>query len=140
MIRPVAAAQGGASVRRAGGAARGFAVPRDGEETVAGAGAVAGTEGVAMAGLLALQEWPAERQGDRAARRHGEALLAELAALQRALLAGGEGDVARLAELAARVPAAEDPGLRAAVAAVALRARIELARREAAAERRDGGG
>jgi hypothetical protein len=57
-------------------------------------------------------------------------LLAELAALQREVLAGAP-DAARLARLtgmAAEVPEAADPRLRDAVAAIALRARVEAAR------------
>jgi hypothetical protein len=132
MIRPVSAVAGRAAVRRAGGAGHGFAVPAGGDEAVGGAAAAQAAGAVGMAGLLALQEWPAERGGDRAARRHGEALLAALADLQRTVLEGGAADPRRLAALAREVPEAEDPGLRAAVAAVALRARIELARMEPA--------
>lgn len=102
------------------------------------AGSAAGTGGVATAvapgsllGLLALQEGETDAARDRAARRHGDALLKELAALQRSLLGGEEapGALARLAELSGQVPEAADPGLAGAVRAVALRARIEVARR-----------
>jgi len=84
-----------------------------------------------LTGLLALQE---ELDGgplrDRAARRRGRDLLAELSALQRDLLAGGPdpGRLARLADLADALPEAADPRLRDAVAAIALRARVEAAR------------
>jgi hypothetical protein len=74
---------------------------------------------------------------DRQARRHAEAVLAQLAALQCALLGDmpGLGDepgtaLARLAGLAETAPEAADPGLAAVLAAVTLRARIELARRQ----------
>jgi hypothetical protein len=86
---------------------------------------------VSLAGLLALQE---ESGGgevrDRAARRRGLDLLAELAALQREVLAGAPGAarLARLGAMAAEVPDAADPRLRDAVAAIALRARVEAAR------------
>jgi hypothetical protein len=84
-----------------------------------------------LAGLLALQE---ELDGgpvrDRAARRRGRDLLAELASLQRDLLAGGPdaARLARLADLADTVPEAADPRLRDAVNAIALRARVEAVR------------
>jgi hypothetical protein len=88
---------------------------------------------VALPGMLMLQEVEAPDQRDRAARRRGQELLAELAALQRALLAAG-GDVPaalhRLAGLARAVPPAADPALRQAVAAIVLRSRVELARYE----------
>jgi hypothetical protein len=82
--------------------------------------------------LLALQE-AATGGGDvrdRAARRRGHDLLAELAALQRAVLAGdpGEDRLSRLADLAEQVPEAADPRLRDVLAAIALRARVEVAR------------
>ncbi len=87
----------------------------------------------AMAGLLALQEGVSGYRRDPAARRAGEALLGALSALQRALLAGGgeAAVLARLRALLADMPPAEDPALAAALAAIALRCRIELARREA---------
>jgi len=82
--------------------------------------------------MLALQEAGAEPARDRAARRHGQAMLQLLAALQRAMLQGEGGDeaeLARLASLSAEVPVASDPALRQVVAAIALRASVELARR-----------
>jgi len=85
----------------------------------------------AMAGLLALQEGSdGGAVRDRNARRRGHDLLAELAALQRDLLAGGPGQarLARLLDLADAVPLAADPRLRDAVAAIALRAQVEAAR------------
>lgn len=100
-----------------------------------------------MAGLLGLQEQgaadalaaPAAR--DREARRHGQALLSALAELQLLLTGGGGGpggspaDVRMLSErlsgLAASIPAAADPGLRGILAAIGLRAQIELIRRQA---------
>lgn len=86
---------------------------------------------VALGGMIALQELGDECAEDRAARRRGHALLAALAALQRALLteAGDPEPLARLAGLAEQVPAAADPRLREAVAAIVLRARVELAKR-----------
>jgi len=80
--------------------------------------------------MLALQEAEAGGARDREARRHGQELLRELARLQRALLAGGTDDalLSRLASLAETAPEAADPALRAMVAAVVLRAKVELAR------------
>jgi hypothetical protein len=105
--------------------AGGFSVPAD-----RAAGPASEVAGVSLGGLLALQEAEAEPAGDRQARRRGRRLLDELAALQRDLLGGEvtEERLATLAALLADVPPAADPDLRAAVAAVALRARLELAR------------
>lgn len=117
----------------------GFRLPEE-----AGAATLAGVEAaVALDGLLAVQEQsvaagtPGE-VADRAARRHGAAVLCELAALQRDLLrpnadhrAGREAAAAlqRLPALQAGVPDAHDPAIRGLLAAVTLRARIELTRR-----------
>ena len=86
---------------------------------------------VALDSLLALQQVDEPTERDRAARRHGQALLGALGWLQRALLDDGDqaavlGRIRRLAEV---IPAAADAGLAAAVDMVVLRARIELARR-----------
>ena len=89
-----------------------------------------------MEGLLGLQEQapnaPAVR--DREARRHGQALLSALAEMQLSLV-GSRGSPAslarvgeRLSALADGVPVAADPRLREVVAAITLRARVELAR------------
>lgn len=95
-----------------------------------------------MEGLLGLQEEAAEAPSmagarDREARRHGQALLSALAEMQLTLV--GQGDApatlaslsARLSGLSAAIPLAADPRLRAIVAAIALRARLELARHRA---------
>ncbi len=115
-----------------------FAVPGDAAAETAAPAASAAIGG--LEAILLLQEASDESVADQKARRHGRDLLAELAALQRALLAahgevGNEaGDakgaaLARLAALAEMSPAeARDPALRAAVAAVVLRAKVELAR------------
>jgi protein-disulfide isomerase-like protein with CxxC motif len=82
--------------------------------------------------MLTLQELGGETVADREARRHGQDMLAALAALQRALL-GGSDDVAtlqRLAELAVAVPLATDRRLAAMVSAIVVRVRVELARRQ----------
>ncbi len=97
----------------------------------AAAAAPAPAAPVAVDTLLALQEMPGEGVRDRAARRHGEAMLRLLAALQRARLGEPGPMAAVLAELGGSVhggPEATDPGLRQLVSAIALRAKIELAR------------
>jgi len=122
-LRPAAAVGQGSP--RPASPRGGFAVP--------GGGAVpAGTtsEPVAMSVLLALQEAGGEAVGDREAKRRGRALLDELAALQRDLLAGPPDAerLARLAALAAGAPEAADPRLRGVLQAIVLRARVEAAR------------
>ena len=83
----------------------------------------------AMLAAEALDRGPAR---DRAARRHGQAVLAGLTALQRALLEDGDQDgtasLHRLAALIADMPQADDPQLAALLDTIALRARVELAR------------
>jgi hypothetical protein len=85
----------------------------------------------AMLAAEALDQGPAR---DRAARRQGQAVLAGLTTLQRALLEDGNqgGDPAaslkRLAALIADMPPASDPRLAALVGTIVLRARVELAR------------
>ncbi|MEO3474493.1 flagellar assembly protein FliX [Roseomonas sp. CAU 1739] len=96
------------------------------------AGVAAAARGVAPAqpiGLLALQEAGPVAERDARARHRGQALLRSLTDLQLALL-GGAMDPARLRDLAALVPGEEaaDPALAAAMAAIRLRARVELAR------------
>ena len=126
-IASVSGPTGMAAPARAASRGSGFAVPAPPP-----AGATAGASAIApaaMAGLLAVQE---DAVGDRrapAARRAAQGLLGGLAALQRALLAGqGEATaLAALRDLLETMPPAEDPVL----AAIALRCRIELARREA---------
>ena len=85
---------------------------------------------VMLGGMLVLQEAESGAVRDREARRRAHDLLGALVRLQRALLAGQEDIPAlhRLANLADDVPQAADEDLRAAVAAVVLRARVELAR------------
>jgi hypothetical protein len=105
-----------------------FNVP---EERDSAAPSIGTAAEVALGSMLALQETGVEAVGDREARRHGQAILAELAALQRDLLSGGPtpDQLRRLADLATTVPDATDPRLRGLLAAVVLRARVELARR-----------
>jgi Class II flagellar assembly regulator len=86
---------------------------------------------VLLAGLLALQAEDCDDSRDRNARRRGQDLLAQLAALQRALLSEGGVPVDQLRELerlAADAPPASDPHLREIMDAITLRVRVELAR------------
>ncbi len=132
-IRGVAAGQPVAGAPRQMRGPSGFRVP---QARTAAAGPAHGVEEVGLAGMLALQELPDPALADREARRRGHDILAALAELQRALLGPGGADSARpggadaagLAALAAAVPQADDPALRAVVAAITLRARIEAAR------------
>jgi formiminotetrahydrofolate cyclodeaminase len=110
----------------------GFFVPPNSAGT-GQAAAAATTHATSLVSMIMLQEVGCETVADREARRHGQDMLAALAELQRALLAGGD-DVAalqRLADLAASVPRATDPQLAALVSAILVRARVELARRQA---------
>lgn len=110
-------------------------------ESAGAADAVApGAPASLLGGLLAVQESLSERSRDRAASHHGEALLEELARLQVSLLvpeigaaASSAAILSRLADLTARIPETNDAALADALAAVALRAQVELARREVAA-------
>jgi hypothetical protein len=110
----------------------GFNVPGDSAAAAADAPATSGVE-VSLAGLLALQEAGEEPVRDRQARRRGNDLLAELAALQRDVLAGAPdaARLRRLAGLADDIPDAADPRLREVMRAIALRAQVELARYDA---------
>ncbi len=125
-VKAVAAATPAAGPRRPA-ADGGFAVSGGAGPLPAAAAMPAGPVG----GMLLLQEMDAGPARDRGARKHGRAMLDALAALQRALLDGGEDPAAldRLAALLQHCPEASDPGLRATVAAVALRVHVELARR-----------
>ncbi len=90
---------------------------------------------VVLGTMLALQENDEpDAVRDRRARRHGTAILEALGRLQRMLLgaagSGNEAEIAgQLASLTEMMPEAADPGLAAILAAVTMRARIELARR-----------
>ena len=81
--------------------------------------------------ILGAQEQSGAAVQDREARRRGQELLRALSRVQQAMLAGGDADepLGDLARLAADLPPAAYRGLRAALQAVALRARVELARR-----------
>ncbi|MEJ1977633.1 MAG: flagellar assembly protein FliX [Acetobacteraceae bacterium] len=77
----------------------------------------------AMLALQEAQEADADAARDRNARRHGKALLEALAALQQALLAGGDEGAAleRLAALATAGPDAANPALVGVMRALSLR-------------------
>jgi hypothetical protein len=110
----------------------GFGVVEDASVPSRPMAASGGVSLVSLDSMLALQEVDPAPERDRRARRHGEALLDALAQLQRALLRG-EADPAvlqRLADLAGRTHPAASAGLRAAVAAIQLRAAVELARHD----------
>lgn len=112
---------------RAGGG--GFRV--GGSAPQAAAAPASQAEAAGAVGLLALQECAPAAERDARARKRGEGLLRELAALQAELLAG-RVDAARLRALVAlsEGTAAADPALAEVVAAISLRARIEAARLE----------
>ncbi len=127
---PISRLSGIATAGRRKGAA--FHLPAEG--TAAASPAAPAAE-VSLGTLLALQD-EAEPVEDREARRHAQDLLAELAAIHRALLGrpGAEDSLARLGTLCAAMPEmAREPRLADAVAAIRLRARVELARYAAAA-------
>ncbi len=97
------------------------------------ASAEAAPTGVAgLSGLLALQEAgdtaATAAAQDRAARRHGEAVMDDLKAVQLALLSGRAADLSGLAARAGAGPQAADPRLAAVIGAIRLRASVELAR------------
>lgn len=87
---------------------------------------------IGMDSMLTLQAIDEAAERDRRARKRGAAMLAALTKLQRAMLAEEDPAAALrdLNELAADEAAAHDSGLAAIVRAVALRSRVEIARRE----------
>lgn len=128
MIRGVGAPPPASGGPRKPAASGGFRLP--GADSAAPSG-IAAAAAIGTPSMLALQELPDPHLADREARRRGQDILEALAALQRALLGAGPLDPDSLARLAENVPQASDPALRAAVAALVLRARIEGARLEA---------
>jgi hypothetical protein len=124
-------APGRPGARAGTGAATGFLPPAEPGPDAACAAGVAIAAPVGLDALLALQQVDEPTERDRAARRHGQALLGALGRLQRLLLEDGDQAAAlgQIRALADATPAAADPGLAAAVDLVVLRARIELARR-----------
>ena len=83
-----------------------------------------------LAGLLAAQEYLVETARDRAARRHGHAMLGLLAELQRGFLIDDPAvaTLRRLADLAVRAPEPDDAVLAALLRDCRLRVAVELAR------------
>jgi hypothetical protein len=129
----IEAVGGGSGAARAGGrtatrTSAAFTVP---EGSTLSNGVTEAAPAAALASMLVLQEMGGEAPEDREARRHGHDLLDALAALQRAVLTGGDDAAAleRLAGLAATVPHAADVRLAAMVSAIVVRAKVELARR-----------
>lgn len=123
---------------RAPASAGGFSMPTAAQAAHPSASSI-GTSELALAGLLALQ---AEQPGtvtDREARRRGHDMLAALAALQRALLAGtaDAASLDQLAGLAGSAPPVSDPALSAVVGEITLRVRVELTRHLRATTRTD---
>jgi hypothetical protein len=88
--------------------------------------------GIGLETMLALQAVDEAEERDRAARKHGTAMLGALSRLQRAMLAAEDPASAMrvLNELTSDGPLASDPELGAILRAVTLRCRVELARRE----------
>ncbi|MGH7104356.1 MAG: flagellar assembly protein FliX [Acetobacteraceae bacterium] len=113
------------------GSAAGFVLP-EAAATPDGAESVRETVPATLLGaMLALQEAATDRARDRVARRHGEAVLTALMALQVRLLSGpmhGGAALGHLARLVAQLPEAADPVLGVLIRDVALRAEVELAR------------
>jgi len=107
--------------------AGGFRLGAPGRAAAATGAALAGISG----GLLALQEAAEAPARDAAAGRRATAMLEELDGLLLEMLSGpvDPGRLARLATLESGEEGA-DPDLREAVQGIALRAKVELARRE----------
>jgi hypothetical protein len=77
--------------------------------------------------MLALQEQTAQDSADREARRHGQAMIEQLAALQLALLSGTSGDIIEtLSTMVRSEPRGVHPALAHALCSIRLRARIAL--------------
>jgi hypothetical protein len=118
--------------RRTAGAGQGaFSVPSGSAAASARTAGVAASSAAALDGMLALQERGDGTVQDREARRRGQDLLGALSRMQRSILAGGsDPELLRdMVALTADLPRAADPGLRRVLEAIALRARVELARR-----------
>ncbi len=119
-----------ASSARRAAASSGFTLPG------AAAAPAAPATPVAALGLLALQEAGQDAVRDREARRHGDAMLQALRALQRALLGGGDDlSLRQLEALARGAPPPADPGLAMVQAMILQRTAVELARRRLGAAR-----
>jgi hypothetical protein len=101
----------------------GFSIPTDNPrpDTIAAP--------IALGGLLGLQEQKSDEEAP--ARQEANALLAELAALQRTLLGGGDPSAVlqRLDSMLGSSPDTASQPLLAVLSAVRMRARVELAKR-----------
>jgi hypothetical protein len=123
----------GGSRRKPAATAGGFDVT-EGVETAASLPETAIVQPPGLVGMLALQEAEAQAAGVKNAKRHASALLDALRELQHGLLSETEDkpeNIARLARLFGGAPAVADPQLADLLAAIRLRARIELLRRGA---------
>jgi len=116
--------------RRAGTVKGGFFLPSGEAATAGTAASAAPLRAASLAGMLTLQERTGEPVEDRQARRRGQDLLEALSRMQRAMLEDRQDQesLQTLAGLTADLPRATDPGLRRILQAIALRARVELAR------------
>ena len=111
---------GRVAARRGSG---GFVVPEE------GAAPAQGAVEVQAPSLVGLQELGQEAVQDRAARRHGGALLDALRAVQLGLLGGDGGEAAaRLESLVRAAPTAVDARLAGVQRALLVRAAVERAR------------
>ena len=115
----------GAGVRVRPGAG-GFLVASE----VAGADRLRRTDPVSHDVLLGLLEAEGGGLRDQAAKSHARELMTELARLQLDVLRGGvtRGNLERLKGLGEEVPLAADTTLRAHLAGIVQRAKVELAR------------
>lgn len=112
-------------------AGSGFRVEEAAEgETTEAAVSVVEAAPVSLGLMLAAEALERKSARDRAARRHGQVVLAGLTTLQRALLDGGDhtASLDRLAALVADMPQATEAQLAALLGTIVLRARVELAR------------
>jgi hypothetical protein len=128
VITPASRTSPAMGARRGLPGGSGFFVPEDTRSATA-SGTTA-TAGISLADLLALQADPSDTATDREARRRGTDMLKALARLQRGLLRNSvdPADFARLAEMTAQIPIANDLELRGIVTQINLRVRVELAR------------
>lgn len=118
------------SSRRAVRTTGGFALQEPAASRAEDVASVVVAAPATLGGMLTLQEIEDEPPRDRAARRHGQAILGALSALQRALLTTwlDSGALERLARLLESAPEPDDPRLRSLLGAVLLRANVELAK------------
>lgn len=111
--------------------ASGFHVPEDGLAESPGTAAASLVGHVSLDVMLAAEALEQDARRNATARRHGQAMLRGLGTLQHTLLSGSDphAALATLAQLVGDLPPVSDPGLAALLDSIALRARVELARR-----------